>query len=95
MKLFTVIFEYKNGTYVNQFYAVDALSACISFIKELDIKIVTGMAINIKEEMLNHLKDGDHEPVALKGLVNAWYTSSVVDEHLAEFNLILTQPIGN
>tara|TARA_Y100000588_G_C13882691_1_gene765180 strand:+ start:348 stop:626 length:279 start_codon:yes stop_codon:yes gene_type:complete len=92
MNLYTVVLEFRLGTYINQFYTKDPMSACVEFIQQLEVKTVFGMEGDYKQRMLDDLNDGDHNPVPLRGLSHVWYTSIMIDDHLAEFNIVLTSP---
>ena len=87
--LYTIVLDYKGGTYVGQAEAASVSSALrlwISRIKDGDLrawKIKRGELIEIAES---------HKPIPLDERVNVWCVSGVADDALVLINVIATKP---
>lgn len=90
MPLYTIIMEFKSGTYVSQAESDTPGQVCIESVRQLDIEQVTGMTESLKEQILKDLSKKDNNPTPLKGLKNAWYTFGSTDDGLVEFNVVHT-----
>jgi hypothetical protein len=92
--LYTVIMEYRGGTYISQVdgdSVVEALRKCAS---ALDPAGIQGRGQARKKDLIDDigssLSYGD-EPVPLQGLSNVWCTSALTSGGIMQINLVATQ----
>jgi len=93
MPLFTVIFEYRGGTYIAQVKAKGPRQALTRWAKELSPKIVARLGARAKASLVRVLaerSDGLTGPTALAGLPNVWCAGFPVPGGLV--NLVRTDP---
>ena len=74
MELYTIIFDYKGGTYVFQLYANDEYAACLKWAEELDTGEIEYIGVKLKEKLLLELNNEDNKPLLLKDRINIWFT---------------------
>ncbi|MCH4895645.1 hypothetical protein E0494_02895 [Marinilabiliaceae bacterium JC040] len=72
--MYTIIFDYKGGTYVSQLYAKDEYLACLKWAQDLDTKEIEYIGERLKKKLLSELSDEDNRPLLLKGMLNVWFT---------------------
>lgn len=72
--MYTIIFDYKGGTYVSQLYAKDEYLACLKWAQDLDTKEIEYIGERLKKKLLSELSDEDNKPILLKGMLNVWFT---------------------
>jgi hypothetical protein len=90
MGLFTFVFEYKGGTYIDQKSADDVKSALINWAKDLNTSKIDGFNSAEKTELLNELNNLDSELVSLDGLVNTWCQDVFIGDKMYLINIIQT-----
>ena len=86
--LFTVLMEYRGGTYISQVRARSANEAVRRWAAKLDPLPIAEFSERRKRELIRSL-DGD-KPVPLDGLTNAWCTSALVGGSSALINIVAT-----
>ncbi len=77
---FTLIADYKGGTYISQVRANSPEEAVIIWAENLDTKSIAGFKSKSKAKLIEQLQqqlEGD-APVLLDGLKNAWCTSALI-----------------
>lgn len=73
MPLFTVIFEFRGGTYISQVRSEDEASALLVWARDLDPKHIQHFGAKRKEQLVKAVQEPLlTEPVPLEGLVNVW-----------------------
>ena len=73
--LFTVIFDYKGGTYISQVTARTPEKALLRWAESIDTRPIQGLGAKGKRALLSALRDdeySDGKPVLLSGMRNAW-----------------------
>jgi len=75
MSFYTIIFEYKEGTYVSQVEALDEFDAFGLWAGELKIHEIQYFTEKLKLKLIEDSKYEDNKPVLLKGLKNVWCAS--------------------
>lgn len=79
MNFWTIIFDYKGGTYIHQVSAFTISEAMHAI----------GAAAD--SESIERLLDGKfREPVKIDGMKNVWCVSRLVDDELLLVNIVLT-----
>jgi hypothetical protein len=88
--LFTLVFDFRGGTYVSQSSA-ESVSAGIT-------NCVAAWCSDISDEILDPsgkkamlVSAGGEEPVLLQGLTNVWCTCFEVSGEMVYFNIVQTQ----
>jgi hypothetical protein len=87
MALFTVILDYRGGTYVSQVEASGPRAALLAWAAALDPRQVKFLGERRKQKLIRELELDEYdlaEPVALDGLRNVWCT----DVSLPPFALV-------
>jgi hypothetical protein len=87
MNLYTVIFDFRGGTYIAQISQSSPMKAVIEWSKEISAEDAQTWKLDV-DELRRLLQEG--EPVVLEGLTNAWCTSASIGPHLAVINVIKT-----
>ena len=88
MPLFTVVLDFRGGTYISQVRAASATKALTLWAKDLPVHEIAGMGPASKRDLVARLVE--EEPVPLTGLSRAWCRSVLVRGHLALINLVET-----
>jgi len=93
MALFTVIVEYRGGTYVAQHGAASPAQALVCWIEESPR--IHGSFIGPKSRMKLRaaLSDAGDKPVALDGTRSVWFWSSGVISHHIYAHIIRTEVV--
>jgi hypothetical protein len=79
--LYTVVMEYRGGTYVSQVNAGNVVEALREWALALDTGAIKWLGPARKRELLKTIDEEPSwaiEPVKLDGLVNAWCMSALV-----------------
>ena len=88
MKKFTVIVEYKGGTYISQYMASSVLVALKIWAENLDLQYFPEKE---KRKILEELgNDPDDLPAPIDGVDNVWHHSFVVYRRSYFINIIET-----
>lgn len=76
MSLYTIIFEYRGGTYISQVEAEDVSQALYLWGKDLNPKEIQYMGLKLKEklnkEIHEQLNELELSPTPLSGVTNCW-----------------------
>jgi hypothetical protein len=70
--LYTIIFEYREGTYVEQVQAHDEVGAFKSWALNIDPSNIQHFGKKSKQQLIEDSKNEDYAPVLLNSLTNAW-----------------------
>jgi hypothetical protein len=87
-KLFTIVLDYRGGTYMAQSRAVSVASALDVWTRQLPSQRVPRIGAATATALARALREDP--PVPLDGLVNAWCATTSVRGALAVINIILT-----
>lgn len=87
MKKFTFIAEFRGGTYISQYEALDLKNALFIWADNLDSQIFTK---KVKEKIREKTHNEDFFPVPIKTIDNVWCSSYVVFRSLLLLNIIET-----
>ena len=77
MSLFTVIWDFRGGTYISQVRAPSAHRAFLKWAETLDVTEIAGVGPAGKQRIIREIEEFDHQPTPLAGLKNAWCAGSV------------------
>jgi hypothetical protein len=88
MPLYTVLLDFKGGTYVSQCRATSPSAAIRKWARELQTDAISGIGKLGKSQLIDDVQSDD--PVALEGLSNTWCHSALVRGHLALINIVQT-----
>lgn len=94
MPLFTVILDYRGGTYVSQVEASGPRAALLAWAVALDPRDVKFLGEKRKQSLIRELEHDEYDlydPVALAGMRNAWCTFAPLPS-LALVNIVATVP---
>lgn len=87
MKLFTVILEYRGGTYISQVQADDVSKVLSRWLDQISDE-------EFRQWMLSQLELDSSlrgsNPVPINGISNVWCQSALVDSHLVLINIVAT-----
>jgi hypothetical protein len=91
-QLYTVVCEFRGGTYCAQVKAVDEVEAVRRWAEKMSAeKSVPRASVNLARATLRELDDLDLKPVPLDGLQGVWCFGADVGASTALCNLVLTQ----
>ena len=91
--LYTVVMDYRGGTYVAQVSARSVTAALKLWSEGLDTGVIDELGREQKKELIHHTTDFRVEkPVLLNGLVNVWCASALTSGGLATINVVATNP---
>ncbi len=79
MELYTILLDYKGGTYVSQLQAKDEYQACLKWAQTLNVKEIAHIGIKLKEKLVLELCNKDYRPILLKDTINVWFTMALVN----------------
>ncbi len=88
--LYTIVMDYRGGTYVSQTEADDVAGAVRAWALALNPKEVADLGHAGKAELIEQLLEGGQSPVSLEGVVNVWCTSCSVSDELCLINIVST-----
>ena len=93
-RLYTVIVDYKGGTYCSQVMAIDEAYALVEWAQQIESDEV--LVAQFTKRGIHNLQKQDWidewRPVPLDGLVNVWCGSARVKNEMCLMNVILTRP---
>ena len=92
--LYTVLMEYRGGTYVSQVRAQTVVAALQNWASELDAGAIQGFSEGRKRELLREIESdlrSGTEPAPLNGLHNVWCTSAALSGGMVLINIVSTQ----
>ncbi len=72
MSFYTVVFEYRGGTYGSQVHAADEHEAFVYWASQLRFDEIQYFDENLKTQLMNDTKDDEHQPILLSGLNRVW-----------------------
>ena len=72
MAFYTVIFEYREGTYISQVQALDETEAFKAWATEINPNKIQYFGEKLKEKMIEDTQNKDYEPTLIAGLKNIW-----------------------
>ena len=88
MSLYTVIFEYREGTYISQVQALDETEAFKAWAKEINPNEIQYFGDKLKEKVIEDTNNQDYQPTSIIGLENIWCAGCSVP---ALINIIKTE----
>jgi hypothetical protein len=88
-RMFTVICDYRGGTYISQVVAISPTDAGVKWARRHDVPPLKKLGARQREEIVNGLMVDD-VPVPLTGLKNVWCFSPTILRHIATVNLVVT-----
>jgi hypothetical protein len=88
--LFTVIMDFRGGTYVAQVEASSPRKALRTWARNLDPRPIYGLGEKSKQELIADLQEQDAEPLAIDGCRGGWCGTPLVRGKIASINLIAT-----
>jgi hypothetical protein len=91
IKLYTIILEYRGGTYISQVSADSPSAALLKWPSELEDGLLAELGIT-RNELSNILKSGQAVPI--NGCVSVWCISGSVKNDLALMNIIATDVLS-
>jgi hypothetical protein len=92
--LYTVVMDYRGGTYIAQVDASSVMGALNVWSEGLDTAAITGLSPEQKAELIDDIKESSsrgREPVLIDGLVNAWCASALTSGGMALINIVATK----
>lgn len=85
---FTVILDFKGGTYISQVLAQSPAEALAAWASELKVEEIHGMGYKMKERLIAHANHADLVP--LTGLWGVWCTTASLHSGSALINIVRT-----
>jgi hypothetical protein len=89
MPIYTLVLDYKGGTYISQRKARTPKEACLKWADQLDPKPIFGMGTTGKALLQKEL--AGEEGVLIQGLKNVWCVTVLVHGKGAQINIIQTE----
>jgi hypothetical protein len=89
---FTVILEYRNGTYISQVLASDPREALQRWARSSELLAIKALGTIARRRLVANVEDMAHEdgPTPFSGLVSAWCAGMLIPGALV--NIIKTAP---
>ena len=87
MKKYTFIVEYRGGTYISQFVALDMNTALLMWVNNLDKRY---FSIHKKQMLQKEISDIDFFSVPIEGVDNVWCQSYLSGKYFLLLNIIET-----
>lgn len=89
MKKFTIVANFRGGTFVSQYNAYSVVEAIMIWAENLDLQYFQEKE---KRKILKELKDWGDEfpPTLLDGLTNVWYKHINVYRRFVDMNIVET-----
>ena len=88
MPLFTIVMEFKGGTYVSQIRAPSPEAALENWARGLEVKNIEGMTAGIKRQFVEWLPEA--RPTAVDGLKSTWSSGLVARADSALVHIVRT-----
>lgn len=92
MFLFTIIAEFRGGTYCSQVCSEDVFSAQKEWVKclERDKEEIKFLGDKIISELIFEIEDEDNQPTKLSTLKNIWYNQFSSSNGIFRLNIVKT-----
>ena len=92
MSLFTIVLDFKGGTYISQVIDDNVNSALQKWALNLDVKAIKNIGEKIKDLIIQNIINNTEAalPIVLDGCINVWCTSMLVRGHLILVHIINT-----
>ena len=87
MKKYTFIVEYRGGTYISQYVALDLNAALLMWVNNLDKRYFSA---HKKQMLLEEISDIDFFPVPIEGVDNVWCRSYLSGKYFLLLNIVET-----
>lgn len=91
MSLFTILLDYRGGTYLRQIRAGSPVAACRKWARNLEPKHVYKLGESGKRDIVKRLELGSF--FAVDDLMNVWCTSAIARGQLALIHVVKTDPL--
>ena len=88
MALYTFLFEFRGGLYINQVQALNEIEARINWAMNLDCKKIKYCGDKIKNELLIELES--EELTEIEGTINVWIFNISLKGHFSTVHVIKT-----
>ena len=88
MPLFTLLMEFKGGTYLSQIRAPSPEAALEKWARDLEVKRIEGMTAGIKRQFVEWLPEA--RPTAVEGLKSTWNSGFVARTSSALVHILRT-----
>ena len=88
--LFTVVVDYRGGTYISQVEATDEADALRKWVLDLDPGPIADFGLKQKQELINSISWRDSPPTPVLDVLHVWCTSVGCGGGLMLINLIKT-----
>jgi hypothetical protein len=92
MAMFTILMEYKGGTYLSQVESGDVREAVEKWATSFNYEAVEGMTASSKEVVLEDIMHED--PASVSGLTNTWACCIQIENDVALLHIIRTEATG-
>ncbi len=93
MDLYTIILDYRGGTYISQVRESSPDDALLTWARTLDPRPIYGMGEKTKVELMDELLD-DHKDgymlVAITDTVNVWCATALLRGSIGQIHMIKT-----
>lgn len=91
MRLFTVVAEWRAGTYVRQVMAQDEVVAIDCWLRQLEMQPIKEIGPAARRKLVIESQQGALSLVALDGLSNCWCATALVRGSLLLLHLVATE----
>ncbi len=89
MEKYTIVFDFKGGTYISQYYASSIKEAVLLWANNSDNGDIPDISIKVKEQIYSNLLED--EPILLTGIENVWCSFFRIKRKGYLINTILTK----
>ncbi|MCA9524480.1 MAG: hypothetical protein KC609_26115 [Myxococcales bacterium] len=90
MSLYTILLDFRGGTYLHQLEAESVEEAVADWARELDIAAISGFDPAERDELIRAVDDDP--PIAINGMRGVWCVSAGLEAGLALAHVICTAP---
>jgi len=91
-QLFTLILDWRGGTYVSQVWAHSPRQAAVVWVEQDLFRPAIDLVANKRSQLQRDLEAVDNAPVPLAKTHNVWCVTTQLDGDLACLHLVKTQP---
>lgn len=92
LSTYTFVVEFRGGNYCSQAQAINVEDAIVAWIENLRVEKSEIKQLGDKtiDEIVELIKDKDHQPIPLTSLVNVWFTRYSSNQGSFSVNIIQT-----
>jgi hypothetical protein len=88
MELYTIVMDYRGGTYISQIWAENIDTACKLWAENINIEAIQFFKQKLKNRLITEIVN--EKPIKSDGAVNVWFVLAKLNNFFAHINIIKT-----